>query len=143
MASAVESTSTVDCATTANCTTAAMEVAATARRNTMESGIAAESALRSARSRTAESRSAMEYGSTVPAVAVEAMEPRTRADKDPSGKIARAIVAVRSAGVRSEPIVAIGADRSRTDEDRANLNRDLCMGSARHHNEKSYQSHIF
>lgn len=139
MASAVESA-----ATTTNCATAAVEVAAAARRYAMESGIAAGSTVKSARSRTAETRSAVEDGPAVPAASVEAVEPWAGADKNPAGKVARAIVAVRSAGVRSEPIVTIGADRSRTDEDRANLNRNLCMGSARrHHNENPYQSHIF
>jgi len=132
MASAVESaTSTVK-------PTAAMEFAATARRDAMESGIAAESAVKPAWTGTAESRPANEAGSTAPAAAIKAVEPRTRADKDPAGEIARAIVTVRSAGIRSEPIVAIGADRSRADENRANSNRDLCMGRARHHNEKPY-----
>jgi hypothetical protein len=130
MASAVESTATVK-------SSAAMECAAT------ESGITAESAAKSARSGTAETRPPVEAGPRSEAATIVAMEPRTRADKDPAGKIARAIVAIRGAGIRSEPIVAISANRSRTGEDRANPDRDLCVCSTRHNHEKPYQSHVF
>lgn len=116
--------------------TAAMEFTAAARRCAMESRIAAESSVKSAGAGTSEHRAAME------AAAIESVEPWTGADKDPARKIAGAIVTVRSASIRREPIVAIGADRSRTDVDRANLNRDLCMGRARHHHEKPYQSNV-
>ena len=109
----------------------------------MESGVTAESAAEPARTRTAPTGPASEDSATVPTAAIEAVEPRTGADKDPTRKIARAVVSVRGAGVRSVPIVAIGADRSRTGEDRANSNRNLRMSATCHNHEKSYQSYVF
>jgi hypothetical protein len=47
------------------------------------------------------------------ATTVEAVEPRTRANKHSPGKIIRAVVAVRRACVRGIPIIAIRANRSR------------------------------
>src|ERR1700691_1819214 len=129
-ASAVESRSTVE-------STAAMKSS-----SAMESGIAAESAGEPARTRTAPTGPANEAGATAPTAAIEAVEPRTGADKDPARKIARAVVSVRGAGVRSVPIVAIGADRSRTGEDRANSNRNLRMGATCYNHEESYQSYV-
>jgi hypothetical protein len=120
-----------------------MEFAATARRYAMESGVAAESAVKSARTGTAETKTSTEDRPRSEAATIEAVEPRTRADKYSAGEIVRAIVAIRSAVVRSEPIVAVGADRSRTGEDGTNLSRDLCMRAACYDHEKPYQSHVF
>jgi len=128
VASAVEPASTVK-------STAAMECAA-ARRYTVEA------AAKSTPDGTAETRAPVEAGARPEAATVEAVEPGARADKDPSGKVAGAIVSVRGTGIRSVPVVAIRAYRSRTGVDRSNPNRDLCIGSTGHHYEKSYQSHI-
>ena len=138
MASAVESAST-----TANCTTATMEVVATARRYAMESGIAVGSTIKSARSRTAETRSAVEDGAAVPAVAVEAVEPRTRADKHTPGKIIRSVVPVGGTCVRGIPIVAICADRCRSNVGRTKLNGNLGVGCPCNNHEKTEQSSVF
>ena len=136
MASPVESTSTVR-------STAAMEFTATAWCCATEAGIAVESTAKSAGTRATEARPADEARATAPTAAIEAVEPRARSDEYPAGKILRAIVAVRSAGVWSVAVVAVRASGSRTNEERANPNRDLCIGSTRHNHEKPYQSHVF
>jgi len=125
----VESTSTVK-------STAAMECAAAARCYTVES------AAKSTPNGTAETRAPVEAGARSEAATIEAVEPGTRADKEPSGKVARAIVAVRGTGIRSVPVVAVFANGSRTGEDRPDSNCDLCIGSTGHYREKSYQSQV-
>ena len=131
VASAVESTATVK-------TTAAMECFAAMRCYATEAWIAMESTAKSARTGTTETSAATEDRSRVEAAAIEAVKPGTRADKYPAGKILRAIVAVRSAGVRSKAVVAVRANGSRTNEERTNPNRHLCIGSTRHHHEQPY-----
>ena len=129
MASAVEPASTVK-------STAAMEFTAAARR------YAVESAGKSTPNWTAETSAPVKTGTRSKAATIEAVEPRTRADEDASGKVARAIVSVRGACIRSVPVVAIRACRSCTGKNRPNPNRDLCIGSTGHNREKSYQSRI-
>ncbi len=123
--------------------TAAMEFTASARCYAMEAGVAVESTVKSARIAIAERRAATEDRSRVEAAAIEAVEPWTRADKYAAGKIIRAIVAVRSARVWSEPVVAIRADRSRTNVYRSHLNRKLRVSTTRRNNKNRYQSQVF
>jgi hypothetical protein len=129
VASAMEPASTVK-------STAAMEFTAAARRYTVVS------TAKSTPNWTAETRAPVKAGARSKAATIEAVEPRTCADEDPSGKVARAIVSVRCAGIRSVPVVTIRAYRSCTGKDRPNPNRDLRIGCTDHDREKSYQSHI-
>jgi hypothetical protein len=84
------------------------------------------------------------------ATAVEAMEPWTRADEHAAGKIVRAVVAIRCAGIRGVPVVAIGADRCRPDIGwgnvawpESNSDPNLRMGRARHNHAKAEQNCVF
>lgn len=81
------------------------------------------------------------------ATAVEAMEPWTRADEHAAGKIVRAIVAIRRAGIRGIPVIAIGAGRSRPNVGwghvpwpKSNSNPNLRVGRARHNHAKPEQN---
>jgi hypothetical protein len=80
------------------------------------------------------------------ATAVEAMEPWARADEYAAGKIVRAIVAIRRAGIRGIPVIAIGADRGRPDVGwgnvpwpKSNSNPNLRVGRARHNHANPEQ----
>jgi uncharacterized protein related to proFAR isomerase len=58
----------------------------------------------------------------VTAATVKAMEPWTSADKDTACEVVRTVVAVRRASIRVIPVVAVGANRSRTVVGRADPN---------------------
>jgi hypothetical protein len=70
------------------------------------------------------------------------MKPRANADEDPASKPFRAVVAVRSAGVRRDVIVTV-----RTHRGRSNANGDLSVHFRRCHGQENSshrcQSEIF
>jgi hypothetical protein len=76
------------------------------------------------------------------ATTVEAMEPRTCANKHATGKIVRAVVSVRRACVGGISIVAIRADWSRANVGRAKLNCNLRMGCPCNNHEKPEQNNV-
>jgi hypothetical protein len=76
------------------------------------------------------------------ATTIEAMEPRTRANKHATGKIVRAVVSVRRACVGGISIVAIRADWSRANVGRAKLNCNLRIGCPCNNHEKPEQNDV-
>jgi hypothetical protein len=68
-------------------------------------------------------RSAIE-GTPVNWTAVEAMEPRTRADENSADEILRPVIPVGRASVRVIPIVTVGADGRRSNISGADSNSD-------------------
>lgn len=86
-------------------------------------------------------RSAIE-GTPVNWTAVEAMEPRTRANKHATSKIIRAVVAVRRARVWGIPVVAIGAYWGRAYVGWAKLNSNLRMCGPCYNHEKPEQNSV-
>ena len=76
------------------------------------------------------------------ATAVEAMEPRTRANKHATSKIIRAVVAVRRARVWGIPVVAIGAYWGRAYVGWAKLNSNLRMCGPCYNHEKPEQNSV-
>ena len=130
-AASVEAAAAVDRTTTANCaaTTSCGAMEPTTNRYMRSAVVAANCA--------ASDRAAVPAITTVPAIAaavsrtpvsrtsvVAAVKPRACADEEATGEVARAVVAVRSAGVRVIPIVAVGADGSWSDISRADADAD-------------------
>src|ERR1700746_49796 len=102
----------------------------------------------------AETFMAVESGAAVVATAtveaatiVAAVEPRAGTDEDASDEVVRAVVAVRSAGVRIVAVVAVSAGRSRADgavnRAYADADRNLGVGFARGKNQTPQQCNIF
>lgn len=127
-ASAVETSATVEAASTMKAS-AAMEPASTVK------AIAAVEPASIMKAFPAEATSKVpaiiEVAATVkPRVAVEAVEPRARADKNAAGEVARAVITVRRARVRIISIVAVLAHWGWTVIRRAETDADhdsLCM----------------
>jgi len=102
----------------------------------------------------AETFMAVESGAAVVAAAaveaatiVAAVEPRAGADEDASNEVVRAVVAVRSAGVRIVAVVTVSAGRSRADgavnRAYADADANLRVGVARSKKQNSQQCNIF
>jgi hypothetical protein len=83
----------------------------------------------------------------VTAAAVKAMEPWASADKDTACEVVWTVVAVRRASIRVIPVVAVGANRSRTVVSRADSNADNHSLRMRRRcgqeHEDCQQTHIF
>jgi hypothetical protein len=85
--------------------------------------------------------------SAIVATSIEAMEPRTCANKHAPGKVVRAIIAVRCACVWGIPIIAVRAHWSRPHvgwpNANANSNPDLRMSRSRHNHAEPEQNCVF
>lgn len=126
-ASAARWTNTAESASTANCRPSTESTTATHRANA-----AISAAVSTAISITA---AAIE-----PGPAIEAMEPRTRANKDATRKVIRPVITVWRASIGCIPIVAIRACRRCTNVPWSNSdpysNPNLRMSGSRHNHAK-------
>jgi hypothetical protein len=143
VAASMESSATVEPAPPSRWSEAMKSTAATHR------GAASESTVKSIPAATIEGWAATiepRPPAVESATAVEAMEPWTRADEHAAGKIVRAIVAIRRAGIRGVPVIAISADRGRANVGwgyvpwpKSNANPNLRVSRARHYHAKPEQ----
>lgn len=82
---------------------------------------------------------------TIPATAIEPMEPWPRADENSAHKIIRAVISVGRAGVRIIAVVAVGAYRRWASVNRStnsNADSNLRVGGTCRQHENPKQDHV-